>query len=335
MVYVIYALLSAVFSALTAILSKVGLKNISSHSAVFFRTAVVLVFCWVIVFASGAHAQISDISGQSILFLTLSGAATGCSWLCYFKALSIGDVNKVAAVDKSSVTLTMIIGMSFLNESITAFKIIGLSILTAGTYLMLEKKDVRLSKQKNSWFLFALLSAVFASLTSVLAKIGLQNIDSNLGTAFRTAVVLVFAGIMVLITSAKGKKAKASGEGAAISPNVGDESAKLPLDTDGETAKLSRDIGNEVSPLQKRGFVGRMTKRNSLFIFLSGIATGLAWLCYFRALSIGEASVVAPLDKLGVVFTVLLSWIVLKERVSPKAVLGLILLAAGGIMAVF
>ncbi|MDR1906243.1 MAG: EamA family transporter, partial [Clostridiales bacterium] len=177
--YIAYALLSAVFSALTAILSKAGLKNIGSHTAVFFRTAVVLVFCWAIVFASGAYMQIKQISGQSILFLTLSGVATGGSWLCYFKALSIGDVNKVAAVDKSGVTLTMIIGMVYLNESVTAFKLVGLAVLTFGTYLMLGKKDVNFKKRKNSWFLFALLSALFASLTSILAKIGLQNIDSN------------------------------------------------------------------------------------------------------------------------------------------------------------
>ncbi|MDR3186403.1 MAG: EamA family transporter [Christensenellaceae bacterium] len=316
--YIVFAALSAVFSALTAILSKRGLKNINPNLAVFIRTGVVLLFIWGIVFATGVHTTIQNLTNTNILYLTLSGCATGCSWLCYFKALSIGNVNKVAAVDKSSVTLSMIIAFIFLHESITMFKIAGLIAVTAGTYLMLDKKTVAIKsedKNKYSWFIFALLSAVFAALTSILAKVGLKGVNSDLGTAIRTCVVFVFAGIVAVISIWINSRQKAKGF----------------LDTN-ESTIITAPNDEIVIPHKKLVF---SDKKGFLFLLLSGIATGSAWIFYFRALNLGEASVVAPIDKTSIVFTVLASWIILKEKVSKKTAIGLIILSAGGILVVF
>ncbi|MDR0668923.1 MAG: EamA family transporter [Treponema sp.] len=281
--YIVFALASAVFSALTTVLSKLGLKSINSHAATFFRTGVVLVFVWLIVFFTGVHTRIAALSTENLLFLTLSGIAGGASWLCYFRALQIGSVNKVVAVDKSGIILTMLMGMGFLGESAGPLKIIALCLIAAGTYLMLEPKHEETKVIRSRWFLYAALSAVFASLTSILAKIGLGNIDSNLGTALRTSVIFVFAGLMVPVSGSAGT-------------------------------------------------MGTIKKKELLFLGLSGVATGLAWLCYFRALRLGEASVVAPLDKLSIVVTVLLSRLIFRERVSPKTIAGLSLLTAGTLL---
>ncbi|MDR0669612.1 MAG: EamA family transporter [Treponema sp.] len=281
--YIVFALASAVFSALTTVLSKLGLKGINSHIATFFRTGVVLVFVWLIVFVTGAYSRIAALSTENLLFLALSGIAGGASWLCYFRALQIGSVNKVVAVDKSGIILTMLMGMLFLGESAGPLKIIALPGIAAGTYLMLEPKHEETRVIRSRWFLYAALSAVFASLTSILAKIGLNNIDSNLGTALRTSVIFVFAGLMVPVSGSAGT-------------------------------------------------MGTVKKKELLFLALSGVATGLAWLCYFRALRLGEASVVAPLDKLSVVCTVLLSRLIFQERISPKTIAGLSLLTAGTLL---
>ncbi|MDR3147185.1 MAG: EamA family transporter [Treponema sp.] len=281
--HIVFALASAVFSALTTILSKLGLKNTNSHVATFFRTGVVLVFVWLIVLFTGVYSRITELSPNDLLFLALSGVAGGASWLCYFRALQIGSVNKVVAVDKSGIILTMLMGMIFLAESLRALKIVALVLIAAGTYLMLEPKREEKQVIRGSWFLYAAGSAVFASLTAIFAKIGLSEIDSNLGTALRTSVIFVFAGLMVPISGSAG---------------------------------TMRDL----------------KKKELLFLGLSGLATGLAWLCYFRALRLGEASVVAPLDKLSIVVTVVLSRLIFQERVSKKTIAGLSLLTAGTLL---
>lgn len=282
--YLIFALASAICSALTAVLSKLGLKNINSHAATFFRTGVVLIFVWLIVFITGAHERVQGFSPKTLGFLLCSGLAGGGSWLCYFKALQMGRVSQVAAVDKSSIILTILMGILFLNESAGAVKFIGLVFIAVGTYLMLERRRAEEKRAvRSSWFFYAAGSAVFAALTAILAKIGLSGIDANLGTALRTSVIFVFAGLMLPITN---------------------------------SAKALRGV----------------RKKDLFFLGLSGAATGAAWLCYFQALQLGEAGTVAALDKLSIVFTVLFSRIVLRERVSKRAVVGLVLLTVGTLL---
>ena len=284
--YIVFALLSALFSSITALLSKKGLKGINSHLAVLLRTTIVFFIVWGIAFVTGATEGIRLLSERNLIFLALSGIATGISWLCYYQALAIGDVNKVVAVDKSSTTLTMLIGMFFLSEAVTPFKIIGMIIMTVGTYLMLEKKDTTAKKGiRTSWLLLAILSAVFASLTSIFAKTGLSGVNSNFATAFRTSIVLIFAALIFFLRERHKKFYKP-------------------------------------------------TKKNVIFLILSAFATGASWLCYFYALSIGEAGIVAPIDKLSVTLAIILSWIFLHERITRKSLWGLVLLTIGVILPV-
>ena len=239
------------------------------------------IFEWVMVFVVGSQDQITGISGRTLLFLILSGAATGASWLCYFKALQIGDINKVVPIDKSSTILTIILALIFLGEGISLSKAAAVAVIAAGIFLMIEKKDVeKKDVGRGGWFLYAVGSAFFASLTAILGKIGISGVESNLGTAIRTCVVLVMAWIMVLVT---GKK---------------DE-------------------------------VRKIEKKELAFICCSGIATGTSWLCYYRALQEGPASVVAPIDKLSVLVTVVFSYFVFGEKLGRKEAVGLVLLTAG------
>ncbi len=202
--WVVCAFGSAFFAGITAILAKCGIKKTNSTVATAVRTIVVLAFSWLMVFLTGSQAQLKDIDGKTWLFLILSGLATGASWLCYFKALQLGDINKVVPVDKSSVILTMLLAFIFLHESITYFGGIGIVLIAAGTFLMIEKKDVSPKEggagANKRWLLYAAGSAVFASLTSILGKIGISGVESNLGTAIRTGVVLLMAWAMVPIT---------------------------------------------------------------------------------------------------------------------------------------
>ena len=272
--WVIFALMSAFFAGITSILAKVGLKNINSYLATALRTIVVLVFAWIMVFVVGDFSSIKTISAVDMIFIILSGLATGGSWLCYFKALQIGNVNKVVPIDKTSTILTMILAFIFFNEQITSAKIISMIMIGLGTYLMVEKKPSGSDTKGYSWFVYALLSAVFASFTSILGKIGMSEIDSTLGTALRTIVVLIMSWIVVLVTRAHKEKIKLA----------------------------ARDI---------------------IFLVTSGIATGLSWLCYFRALKDGQASIVVPIDKMSIVVTIAFSFIFLKERLSYKSSIGL------------
>ena len=281
--YIILALLSAVFSSLTAIFGKKGLRETNSHVATFVRTGMVLLYVWGFAFFLGVQTKITDISPRSLLFLLLSGCATGVSWLCYYKALSIGEVSRVTAIDKSSILITMLIGMSLLGERVTAAKVMGLVVIAAGTYLMIGK--IKEGKGKRCLF-YASISAVFAALTSILAKVGLGEVDANLGTAIRTGVVFIFSGIMLFPTGA-------------------------------------------IKELTK------IKKRDILFLLFSALTTSLAWLFYFNALRMGEASVIAPLDKLSTVITILFSVLFLKEKISRKMIIGAVVMTLGTILTLF
>ena len=280
--WIILAFASALFAGITSILAKCGIKETDSTVATALRTLVVLAFSWLMVFVVGSQSQISAIGGRTWLFLVLSGMATGASWLCYFRALQLGDINKVVPVDKSSVVLTILLACIFLHEPLTLPKAAGVILIGAGTFMMIEKKDIP-SKQPSSgsrWFLYAALSAVFAALTSILGKVGISGVESNLGTAIRTTVVLIMAWLMVFVTG-KGKALKA------------------------------------------------LPKKEAGFIALSGLATGGPWLCYYRALQDGPASVIVPIDKLSILVTVTFSYIVFHERLTKKALIGLIAIVAG------
>ena len=285
--WVVYAFGSALFAGLTAILAKCGIRKTDSTVATAIRTIVVLAFSWGMVFLVGSEAQLAEISGRTLLFLVLSGLATGASWLCYFRALQIGDVNKVVPVDKSSTVLTILLAVLFLHETLSWTRGIGMVCIAAGTYLMIEKKQsTGAAKAGGSWLLYAAGSAVFASLTSILGKIGITGVESNLGTAIRTGVVLIMSWMMVFVT----------GKGAQV----------------------------------------RAIPKNELgFICLSGLATGGSWLCYYKALQDGPASVVAPIDKLSILVTILFSYLVFHEKLSKKAAVGLILVVGGTLLMLF
>ncbi|MBQ8424546.1 MAG: EamA family transporter [Clostridia bacterium] len=194
----IAAILSAVFAGLTSILAKCGIKKTDSDLATALRTIVVLIFSWIMVFIVGSQSTIVDIKPKALIFIILSGIATGASWICYFKALSMGDINKVVPIDKSSTVLTVLLAIICFGEtSNLAVKLIATVILAVGIFLMVEKKNVDKQATGKSWIIYAILSAVFAALTSILAKVGISGIESNLGTAIRTAVVLIFSWIIV------------------------------------------------------------------------------------------------------------------------------------------
>ena len=281
MLWLCFAVGSAFFAGITAVLAKIGIQKINSTLATAIRTVVVLVFSWLMVFIAGSQDQISQITGKTLCFLVLSGLSTGASWLCYFKALQLGDVNKVAPIDKSSTVLTILLAFILLGEPISIPQVFGVLGIGAGTLLMITKKETEEGKPQNkSWLLFAFLSAVFASLTSIFGKIGMENVESNLGTAIRTVVVLVVAWLIVFV------------EG------------------------------------QQKG-IKTINRKSWVFLFLSGITTGLSWLCYYRALQDGPASIVVPIDKLSILVTIIFSGVVLKERLSRKAGVGLLLILAG------
>lgn len=280
--WIIFAFGSALFAGLTAILSKIGIRNTDSNVATALRTVVVLLFSWLMVLVAGSLGTIPDISGYTLLFLVLSGLSTGASWLCYFKALQLGDVNKVTPIDKSSTILTMILAFILLGESITAIKAVSIVLIGIGTYLMIQKgkTDAPNPKTGRLWLAYAAGSAVFASLTSILGKVGIEGVESNLGTAVRTVVVLIMAWLVVFVTG-------------------------------------------------KQNTLRSIDAKSWVFLILSGFATGGSWLCYYRALQEGPASVVAPIDKLSILVTIAFSYLLLKEKLSKKSASGLILIVAG------
>lgn len=279
--WILFAVGSAFFAGATSVLAKAGIQSVSSDFATAFRTGVVLIFSWLMVFVVGCQNAVSTITPRALVFLALSGAATGLSWLCYFKALSMGNLSKVVAVDKSSTFLTILLALIFFREPFHWLTGLGIAVMIAGTALMLEKGDAK--KGERGWLFYAAGSAVFAALQSILGKVGVQDMDSTLATALRTVVVLVFAWAIVL-----GKK-----EG---------------------------------------GDWKKMTRRDALLLVLSGITTGASWLCYYRALQTGRASVVVPIDKCSILFAVALSAIFLKEKQTRRSLLALALVVAGTFM---
>lgn len=282
--WIIFAIGSAFFAGVTSILAKCGIRKTDSTVATAIRTIVVLAFSWLMVFLLGSQGELANLDGKTLLFLILSGLATGASWLCYFKALQLGDINKVVPIDKSSTVLTILLAFLFLNESVSVSKLIGVVLIAAGTLMMIEKKSGTDSGEKGlRWLWYALGSAVFASLTSILGKIGISGVESNLGTAIRTIVVLVMSWMMVFV---QGKQ------------------TSLKFTPKGELG----------------------------FICLSGLATGASWLCYYKALQDGLASVVVPIDKLSILVTIGFSYAVFHEKLTKKAAIGLVGIVSGTLL---
>ena len=279
--WLFYAMGSALFAGLTSVLAKVGIRNTDSTLATALRTVVVTAFAWVMVLVVGSAPSLTSVDRRSMLFLLLSGLATGGSWLFYFKALQLGDINKVVPIDKSSTVLTMLLAFLLLKEPLKPLGIVAMVLIAGGTLLMIEPKAAAEGQREGSgWLLYALGAAVFASLTAILSKIGIAGVESNLGTAIRTVVVLLMAWMMVFV---QGRQRE----------------------------------------------IGAIDGRSWLFIVLSGLATGLSWLCYYRALQDGPASVVVPVDKLSILITVAAGALVFGERLSRRATLGLCSLVAG------
>ncbi len=284
--WIVLAFLSALFAGLTSILAKCGIRRTDSTVATAIRTIVVLIMAFCMTLIVGSTGQITSISPKSWIFLVLSGLATGGSWLCYFKALQLGDVNKVVPIDKSSTVLTIIFAAVFLREPVSWLGWLCVVGIAVGTYLMIEKKARTGGAKSRAWLVYAALSAVFAALTSILGKIGIENVESNLGTTVRTAVVLLAAWGMVLVTK-KGSQLKT------------------------------------------------IPKKELVFICLSGLATGGSWLCYYKALKDGLASIVVPIDKLSILVTVAFSYMVFREKLTLKSAIGLLLIVAGTLGMVF
>lgn len=284
--WVLFAFGSAMLAGLTSVLAKCGIKKTDSTVATAIRTIVVLIFSWLMVFVVGSQETISAIGGRTLLFLVLSGLATGASWLCYFKALQLGDVNKVVPIDKSSTVLTILLAAIFLQEGVSLTKGIGVVLIAVGTFLMIEKKQSGGETKSAAWLWYALGSAVLASLTAILGKVGISGVESNLGTAIRTGVVLLMSWVMVFVTG-------------------------------------------------KQGALKAIPKNELFFICLSGLATGGSWLCYYKALQDGPASVVVPIDKLSILVTVLFSYLVFREKLTKKSALGLAGIVAGTLLMLF
>ena len=278
--WVLFAFLSAFFAGMTSILAKCGIKKTDSNVATFIRTLVVLPLSLLMALIVNPNFSLGAVSSKTLVFLVLSGLSTGASWLCYFRALSKGDINKVVPIDKSSTVLTIILAVIFLGERVTVYKTLGVVFMAIGTLLMIEKKDTEKKSEGEGWLIYALLSAFFASLTTILGKIGIEGVESNLGTAIRTAVVIVMSFMMVAFTG-------------------------------------------------KTGEIKKIDKKELGFILLSGISTGASWLCYYKALQDGEAGIVVPIDKLSILVTIAFSYIVFKERLSKKAMLGLVMIVFG------
>ena len=286
--WIFFAFGSAIFAGITAILAKCGMKNMDTNVATALRTIVVLLFSWLMVLISGKIGTIYELNGKTWFFLITSGLATGISWLCYFRALQLGDVNKVTPIDKSSTVLTMLLAFIFLGEKLTILKAAAMLLIGAGTFLMITKTSGTKEKEQlqNGWIIFAFASTIFASLTAILGKIGMQGVDSNLGTAIRTVVVLIMAWIVVFVTG-------------------------------------------------KQHTVKNTNATNWVFLIFSGIATGTSWLCYYRALQLGDASVVVPIDKLSILITIAFSFLVFKEKLNKKSSVGLISIVAGTLLLLF
>ena len=282
--WMIMAIFSAVFAAATSILAKCGIRHTDSDVATAIRTGYVLIFAWLMVLIKGSYTSIGAIDGKSLLFIVLSGLATGASWICFYKGLSLGDVNKVVAIDKSSTIITILLAIVLFNETNhLQIKLISTFLISVGIFLMIEKKSNERTVESNKWLIYGFLSAIFASLTSILAKIGIANVDSTLATAIRTVVVLLMAWLVVFLK-------------------------------------------------KKSNLVKNIDRKEMLFLVLSAIATLMSWLCYYYAISNGKVSIVVPIDKLSIVGVVVFSYIFFREKLSKKALFGLISLIIGTLL---
>ena len=282
--WMVMAVLSAVFAAATSILAKCGIRHTDSDVATAIRTGYVLIFAWLMVLIKGSYTSIGTIDGKSLLFIVLSGLATGASWICFYKGLSLGDVNKVVAIDKSSTIITILLAIVLFNETNhLQIKLISTFLISVGIFLMIEKKSNGRTVDSNKWLIYGFLSAIFASLTSILAKIGIANVDSTLATAIRTVVVLLMAWLVVFLK-------------------------------------------------KKSNLVKNIDRKEMLFLVLSAIATLMSWLCYYYAISNGIVSIVVPIDKLSIVGVVVFSYIFFREKLSKKALFGLISLIIGTLL---
>ena len=282
--WMVMAVLSAVFAAATSILAKCGIRHTDSDVATAIRTGYVLIFAWLMVLIKGSYTSIGAIDGKSLLFIVLSGLATGASWICFYKGLALGDVNKVVAIDKSSTIITILLAIVLFNETNhLQIKLISTFLISVGIFLMIEKKSNDKRVESNKWLIYGFLSAIFASLTSILAKIGIANVDSTLATAIRTVVVLLMAWLVVFLKN-------------------------------------------------KSNLVKNIDRKEMLFLVLSAIATLMSWLCYYYAISNGIVSIVVPIDKLSIVGVVVFSYIFFREKLSKKALFGLISLIIGTLL---
>lgn len=281
--WLLFAAGSAFFAGVTAILAKCGIRETDSDIATAIRTIIVLAFSWLMAFLTGSQEGLTAIPSAIWFFLILSGLSTGASWLCYFRALQLGSINKVVPVDKSSIVLTILLAFLFLGEPISVWKLAGLAAISTGTWMMIQRKEDDRETKGNAWFIYAALSALFASLTSIFGKIGINGVESNLGTALRTGVVLLMAWLVVFLQ-------------------------------------------------KKQRLIVQIPRREFWFICLSGVATGASWLCYYRALKSGPASVIAPIDKLSILVTIAFSRLVFGERLSKRAAAGLTGIVAGTLL---
>lgn len=276
--YIIYALAAALFSGLTSVFAKTGIKDINSLFATFLRTIIISLFLFIIVLIKNDLSDLFLLNKKTILFLILSGISNTLLWICYFKALDIGTVSKVTPVDKTSIILTLILSTIFLNEQITITKIISIILILLGTFLTIKKDDK--NNNNNKWIIYAVLTAIFTSTTTILSKIGIENTNTTLITFLRTLIVLIILMIIVIIK-------------------------------------------------KKYNFLKTIKSKSWIFIILSGLSTSLSWLFYFKALSLGEASIVFPIEKLSLVVSILISVPFLKEKINKKQTIGIIIIIIG------
>jgi len=275
------ALFAALFASLTSILAKIGMENVNSNLATAIRTVIVLVMSFIVVLVTGQLDTIPTISTKALTYISLSGVATGLSWLFFFRALAMGDVSKVVPIDKSSIVLTIILSIVVLGEKAVPQILAGGALIAIGTFVLIGKNEEKKRFTGSQiYIVYAIIGAVFAALTSILAKIGMEGVDSNVATFLRTIVILVFAWSIVFFQG---------------------------------TYKNMKSI----------------SKKGYLFLILSGMATGLSWLCYFAAIAIGKVSVVAPIDKFSVVITMILGFVILKEKTTKHTILGGLIITIG------
>ncbi len=276
--YIIYALLAALFSGLTSVFAKSGINSKNSLISTYVRTLVITLFLFIVVTLRNDFNDLYLLDKKTIIFLVLSGISNTLLWICYFKALDLGTVSKVTPIDKTSIILTLILSSIFLHEKITIIKVLSIIFILTGTLLTIKREDK--DSKDNKWILYAFLTAIFTSTTTVISKIGIENTNTCLTTFLRTIIVLILLTIINLFKN------------------------------------NFKDIKN-------------LDKRNYMFIILSGISTSLSWLFYFTSLSLGEASIVFPIEKLSLVVSIVTSTIFLKEKLNKKQILGIIIIVIG------